>query len=289
MKILHLVVDDKFIDSAVREFELVRPGVHEFLILDTQPPYRYVRSPSVRTVSRAAWAERVARADVAAVVLHCLSVEHQPLLREIPPGPKVIWIGWGYDYYGLVSDAFPEGLLLPKTTEVAAQLKGSTSSAEPGSMRSELSRARPYPEQVSADDQAALQRVDYFSPVLEDEHRLVRRHQPTLRAIPALELRDGRRRHEPARDGCRGRCERARAPRTEPSCRQQRDPVEQSPRTLRSHPRPCRSRGPPADRSAELWRRGIPCSGRAHRPPTVRRCLRPADRLSSQRTATSTY
>jgi dTDP-N-acetylfucosamine:lipid II N-acetylfucosaminyltransferase len=182
MKILHLVVDDKFIDSAIREFELVRPGVHEFLILDARPPHRYLRSPSVRPISRAAWCDRVAQADVAAVVMHCLSVEHQPLLRDIPPGPKVIWIGWGYDYYGLASDAFPEGLLLPKTTALEARLRGRSPGAAPGSMQcSELSWARPYPK-PSADAQAALRRVDYFSPVLQDEHGLVRRHQPTLRA-----------------------------------------------------------------------------------------------------------
>lgn len=176
------MVDDKFIDSAVREFELARPGIHEYLMLDGRPPYRYVRNPAVRAISRAAWAERAAQPDVAAVIVHCLSPENQPLLQDIPPGPTVIWIGWGYDYYGLISDAFPEGMLLPATRALAATLQVRSARQTPGQLRaSELSCARPYPK-PSHHEQAALRRLDYFSPVLENEYHLVRRHQPTLRA-----------------------------------------------------------------------------------------------------------
>jgi len=179
-KIIHLMVDDKFIDSAVREFEVVRPGAHEYLIPDARPPYRYVRSSLVRPVSRAAWADRIAQPDVAGVILHSLPAEHHALLREIPPGPTVIWIGWGYDYYGLINNAFADGLLLPATAAAVAQLQGSHGRS--GAMRaSELAWARPCAK-PSRDELEALQRVDVFSPVLENEYVLVRRHQSALRA-----------------------------------------------------------------------------------------------------------
>ena len=84
-KIVHLMVDDKFIDSAVREFEAVQPGVHEYVIVDAKPPYRYVRSPAIRPMARAAWADRVAQPDVGGVVLHSLPAEHHALLQAIPP------------------------------------------------------------------------------------------------------------------------------------------------------------------------------------------------------------
>jgi len=180
MKIVHLMVDDKFIDSAVREFEAVQPGVHEYLIVDGRPPYRYVRSPAVQTIARAAWADRIGQPDVAGVVLHSLPAEHHALLRAIPPGPTVIWIGWGYDYYGLISDAFPDGLLHSASAAAVAQLHGRRERGGP--MRaSELAWARPYPKPTH-DEQTALQRIDVFSPVLENEYALVRRHQAALRA-----------------------------------------------------------------------------------------------------------
>jgi len=179
-KIVHLMVDDKFIDSAVREFEAVQPGVHEYVIVDAKPPYRYVRSAAIRTVARAAWADRVAQPDVGGVVLHSLPAEHHALLQAIPPGPTVIWLGWGYDYYGLVSDAFPDGLLQPASAAAVAQLHGRRE--RHGAMRAaELAWARPYPKPSQA-ELAALQRVDIFSPVLENEYALVRRHQGALRA-----------------------------------------------------------------------------------------------------------
>ena len=98
------------------------------------------------------------------------------------PARGVLWIGWGYDYYGLLNDAFPAGLLGPATTAALLHLQPRTSLGPPGAMRaSELSVARPYAKPSQADRQA-LSRIDYFSPVLEDEFRLVRRHQPGFSA-----------------------------------------------------------------------------------------------------------
>lgn len=176
------MVDDKFIDSAVREFEAVCPGDHEYVILDARPPFRYVRHPAVRTISRGAFADRVAQPDVAGVVVHSLPAEHLAVLRDIPPGPQVAWIGWGYDYYGMIADAFPEGLLMPATAALGAELQRRSGRPPAGPMAlSELARARPYPK-PNAVQQALLSRIDVFSPVLENEYALVRRHQPTLRA-----------------------------------------------------------------------------------------------------------
>lgn len=179
MKILHLVVDDKFIDSAIREFEAVAPGVHEYLILDACAPFRFITDGRVRTVTRSGWTDRVARPDVGAVVLHSLPPHHYPLLRDTPPGPVVIWLGWGFDYYGLLNDAFPDGLFLPATRHLVARLCPRTGGS--GQMTaSALSVGRPYPK-PSASDRLALARVDHVS-TLPQEYAMLRRHQPWFRA-----------------------------------------------------------------------------------------------------------
>ncbi|CAN5149477.1 hypothetical protein BH10PSE17_BH10PSE17_11720 [soil metagenome] len=178
MKIVHLLVDDKFIDSAIREFEIVSPNLHEYLIVAGPAPFRYLRSARIRRVSQAEWATRMAQPDVAAVVLHSLPANHYALVSRIPSRIQVIWLGWGYDYYGLINDAFPQGLLLAATTSAAATLSERSPVPVRGALRSsDLSVARHYAK-PSRDDRAALARVDWFSPVLDDEYRLVRLHQP---------------------------------------------------------------------------------------------------------------
>ncbi len=186
MKIIHLVVDDKFLDAAIREFEAVAPGRHEYLLLGgggpTLTPTRYLRSPLVQRVSVAQWQQRVGADDVAAVVFHSLLPGHLPLLRALPAGPTVVWLGWGFDYYGLLADAFPQGLVQPGTAALLAGLRPRVLRNAPGTLAtSELSVARPCAKPGAA-ERAALARVDIFSPVLDVEHALVQQHQPWLRA-----------------------------------------------------------------------------------------------------------
>lgn len=175
--VVHLVVDDKFIDGAIRDFEAAAPGRHEYLAFGCRPPWRYLKSALVTPVDAAGWARRVAAGDVAAVVLHGLPEPHYPLLEAVPPGPVVAWLGWGYDYYGLLADAFPEGLLLPQTAALVARLAPPSTATAP----TLLATARPYRKPTSR-EAAALTRIDLCSPVLSNEYRLLRRHQPGLRA-----------------------------------------------------------------------------------------------------------
>lgn len=173
-KIIHLVVDDKFIDAAIREFEAVAPGCHEFMAFGGSTPWRYLRSPLVQRVGAGWWLQRVTDSDVAAVVFHSLPAGWLPLLHVIPAGTTVVWLGWGFDYYGLLADDFPQGLILPGTATLVRAL-------HPRPAGCELSTARPYAKPTTA-ERAALGRVDIFSPVLDIEHALVQRRQPWLRA-----------------------------------------------------------------------------------------------------------
>lgn len=176
-RIVHLVVDDKFIDAALRDFEVVAPGRHEVFAFGFQPPWRWLKSTRVTPVDLAGWQRRLAAGDVAGVVLHGLPEHNLPLLRAIRPGPVVAWLGWGYDYYGLLADAFPDGLLLPQTAALAGRLARRPGPEEP----SLLTMARPYRKPSEA-AKAAMRRVDLFCPVLSNEHRLVRQLHPWFQA-----------------------------------------------------------------------------------------------------------
>jgi dTDP-N-acetylfucosamine:lipid II N-acetylfucosaminyltransferase len=174
-KILHLVVDDKFIDAAIREFEAVAPGCHEFVIVGVAPPFRFLRSEAIRSLTLSQWQQRVAADDVAAVFLHSLPYAHFRLVDDLPPGPLVVWLGWGYDYYGLLADAFPQGYVMPRTAALLKTLHPRVPRHQPGLMAaSELSVTRPYPRPTAA-ERRVLQRVDVHS-ALWEEHCLLQRH-----------------------------------------------------------------------------------------------------------------
>ena len=172
-KLLHLVVDDKFIDMAIRDFEQAAPGRHDWVVLNGRQPFNYIKDPRVRCVGAADFAQMASRA--AGVVCHTMERRHLAALQHVPDYLAVTWIGWGYDYYGHIHDAFPDGLLMPLTAKLAEQL------APRGTDPSARDFMNPYPR-ATADEQAILARVDIFSPVLPPEFDMVRRCVPGFRA-----------------------------------------------------------------------------------------------------------
>lgn len=180
MKLLHLVVDDKFVDMAIREFEAVAPGCHDWIVLGGRQPFRYVKDARVRCLGMDGFA--AAAANSAGVICHIMETHHLAALAAVPADRQVVWIGWGYDYYGLINDAFPDGLLQTATRVLAARL-----AAPPPDIAARqpeptvLGHARPYRRGTAA-EHAALSRVDIFSPVIDVEYRLVCRHVPGFRA-----------------------------------------------------------------------------------------------------------
>lgn len=179
-RIIHLMLDEKFTDMAIREFEAVAPGVHEYVMIETPQPFRYVKHGGVRNISEAVFAQEMWRNDLAAVIFHGLPPERYRLLGQIPADKKVFWFGWGYDYYPLLEGAFPEGLLLHGTARLCRPgLPGYLRGKARALYRRSLQMAGRIPKPI---DVSVLNRVDYFSPVLDTEYQLVRKHNPWMRA-----------------------------------------------------------------------------------------------------------
>jgi hypothetical protein len=182
VKLLHLIVDDKFIDMAIREFEAVAPGRHEWMIVDGGSQRKFVKDGRVRCIDWEGFLRALAAPDIGAVVCHVMTPLHLSALSRVPAHVQVVWLGWGYDYYGLINDAFPEGLLQSATAALAARLASPAHPiANQGEVPTVLGHARPYRRPWPA-ERDALARVDIFAPVLETEYHLVRRHLPGFRA-----------------------------------------------------------------------------------------------------------
>lgn len=95
------------------------------------------------------------------VLVHCLTKLHISIINEIDKRfTKIIWVGWGVDYLDLMYDSFFD-VLLEKSRALYLELKVGA-------------KTDPMRYQVSADKIAAIRKIDFFSPVLEEEFEMVK-------------------------------------------------------------------------------------------------------------------
>lgn len=119
MKIVHLARDEKFIPLMRELFELAFPGCNHWLIARRSRAALKFVAPGPRVQDRAEWwfrtplvARDVAGAD--AIVAHSMTTIFANAIRRAPDRARVAWLGWGYDYYPLLTPQLGPALL-PQT------------------------------------------------------------------------------------------------------------------------------------------------------------------------------
>lgn len=107
MKIVHLARDEKFIPLLRKLFEDALPGCNRWLVAKRwRAKPRFVQ-PAPDVVLRDEWLWRtplitrdVADADV--IVAHSMTGIFASAIGYARPRARVVWLGWGYDYYPLL-------------------------------------------------------------------------------------------------------------------------------------------------------------------------------------------
>ncbi len=107
MRVLHVILDEKFIDNAVGIFDAL-DGIHnEYLLVSAGGPIRIIHAARRVTVFRSQRARlgyiRHAHAD--AIVLHALSFG-ATLVPFVSGRTPLVWISWGGDLYRDSADRF---------------------------------------------------------------------------------------------------------------------------------------------------------------------------------------
>ena len=184
--IYHLVVDEKFIDMALREFEAVAQGLNQAIILGEPRELKYVKNTDVVFMSLAELKWAVSSEDCEAVIFHTLHDWSLPVLAAVPEGKPTVWLGWGIDYYGrLLSAAYPDGLLLPRTAALTGRFWIERLSFKQ-LPRKVVNRLRSLVGKIFGRSMTfspnSLQRLDYFIPIIEPEYTLARSLNPWFRA-----------------------------------------------------------------------------------------------------------
>lgn len=176
-KIAHIIVDDKFIDMALRQFDEILPQNNLPIIIGEKRKMDFVKRDDIRFLSRSQLRAFLRSSECTAVIFHSLPDHHLPLLSIIPRDKKVFWLGWGYDYYDrLLSDAYQDGLLLPETKKLMdIKSCGFKSKLTLMECKKIIKLALAKIEPSSAE---LLARVDYFSPVLDVEYVMAKELNP---------------------------------------------------------------------------------------------------------------
>lgn len=167
LKILHLAHDGKFIDQAVNAFEREAPGCNDLLVC-AQEPLKYVKSEAVLinkirdvncVISRFSGSHQI-------VVVHSLNPVWFKAIASLRSSATIVWLGWGYDYYDLISKD-REGLFLPLTSKVVKFSKKKKKLS--ARIKSFLMKV------INPSKGATIEMVDIFCPVLSSEYDHVKR------------------------------------------------------------------------------------------------------------------
>ncbi len=184
MRVLHLVQDEKFIDFYFGVVSPIRGVSHLFLVqtaskdkplvhLRHTPVHRrvndgYIDSPEMR--------HDLSNADV--LIIHFMTSLGLKLIRRVLDRTKVVWSGWGADYYHLL----PGGTLalLDKDTRKAF-IKSSRGSANAFPLIDYVSdfakdRLRPLRDYLYREKHwmPAIERVDFFSSPINYEYHIIK-------------------------------------------------------------------------------------------------------------------
>lgn len=173
MKILHIIQDEKFPDSASELFEAVAPNQNTYMLPGKKGPVRNLsKIEPVRVFKFAFLSKRFIRylSTYDAVVLHSLSPFSLEVLARIEIKVPIVWIGMGYDYYDLISGNANQ-LLKSETWKLCntgrAENRRGLIAVLKDSARSFL-----YPNAINKRN--VVKRLDLFAPVLEGEHAMVK-------------------------------------------------------------------------------------------------------------------
>ncbi|MBU1105375.1 MAG: TDP-N-acetylfucosamine:lipid II N-acetylfucosaminyltransferase [Candidatus Riflebacteria bacterium] len=157
---------------AYREFERASPGQNEFVVISDKTSLKFSKLAKVRILSTKILFEKdfiKGLSAYEAIVVHYLNNDSAKLIAKVPTNMKILWIGWGGDYYSLMQNSNEKIFLLDKTR--AAYSKNRSFKA---CVRHLLVLCRDMFRNSRKTLLDAIRRIDFFAPVLPEEYAMVK-------------------------------------------------------------------------------------------------------------------
>jgi dTDP-N-acetylfucosamine:lipid II N-acetylfucosaminyltransferase len=172
--IIHFLSDSTFANMALKEFEANSQDQNIAFVFGTEN-LKFIEFDKVHFVNKKNFDNLFSRYNVTSCIFHSLDNLFINYVLKIPSSVKVVWIGWGFDYYNsLLYKRYPNGLLSSTTRNLFDHKKHKFFRVL-FSIRDSLQNIFFYRKKIYS-------RIDYFSPVIYDEFLLVRKYNPWFRA-----------------------------------------------------------------------------------------------------------
>jgi len=181
--LLHIVPDEKFIDAAYRIFEVACPGNNEFVIISKRKPLQYIKKTPIRFVGRFDFfSGRFLNSlkNYECVFLHFLLDQYMQLLAKADKSVKFTWIGWGADYYDLITGDRTK-LYKQKTLGLyKKQIVHAPKDTLTSKLEEIIKHLINYKE---IDKKDIVNRISYFAPVIYEDYHLLKQALPDFSPI----------------------------------------------------------------------------------------------------------
>ncbi len=125
-RILHLVNDEKFVGFAHESFIGEKAAQSDFWVLSGAKSLKHIKFPcQLLTVDQFYTEETIAIVNAYdLIVLHFLDAKYDRLLQNTSLKPKILWVGWGGDYYWLVDTLADFHMYKPITGKLVSKIRG---------------------------------------------------------------------------------------------------------------------------------------------------------------------
>ena len=177
LSILHLVIDEKFIEGAISLFEVDKRVNNTYAYVQTSlkyPFFKYLKNEKIEIFSEKQILDEINSKDV--VVLHSLPSLPINLIGKISKKVKVVWLAWGYDLYdSFFYSVIPTQLYAPVSADFFEKRNKEKSIRSKLGNIKRLIKHRLYLKK-------ALARIDYFSGVFPYEYDEVCKYNKVFRA-----------------------------------------------------------------------------------------------------------
>lgn len=195
--ILHLVNDEKFIDSGFNLFEDILPGHNKCVVLSEENETKFIKTTpytvrNFKDIHTKEFSDMLDLYDL--IVFHSLESYKLQVLKYVPKNTVIVWIGFGFDYYDLIvkdkKDLFDtktkalflqhmHGKELPLYKDyryVISQIMKKLKLLLGGEKyKQELLEKKVMQELLEKKTKRELlQRITYFAPVLKEEYPMVK-------------------------------------------------------------------------------------------------------------------
>lgn len=173
MVILHIGIDSPFIDIAYHIFEEVNPSNNEFIFIGEKRNFVYIKETPVKLISKKLYlsknfAESLGKYDM--IIFHYLDDLKLQIIPNIPFNVKIVWIGWGADYYDLITNHNKKKLFLPLTKSLYEK------NSKKFNNIIKIIKINHFFNKTNKNE--IVNQIDYFSPVLFEDYELIKKVLP---------------------------------------------------------------------------------------------------------------